>query len=112
MADWPDLSMLKQQLGVDSDSADAMLQLAVDAAIEQVQADVSGSVLDFETDFEYGPSASLALAALILAVAGAKAPDAPHGIAAVFDMGALKVAADHPTYRRLLAGHYHDFGLR
>ena len=112
MAAWPTLAMLKQQLGVDNTSQDGMLQLALEAAIEQVQQDVSGTADDFATDFEDGPTASLSMAALILAVAGAKAPDAPHGIAAVFDMGALKVAADHPTYRRLLAGHYHHFSLR
>jgi hypothetical protein len=111
MAEWPDLDMLKQQLGVDNTAADGMLQLSLDSAIEQVQQDVSGTSTDFATDFEDGPTSSLSMAALILAVGAAKAPDAPHGIAAVFDMGALKVAADHPTYRRLLAGHYHHFSL-
>ena len=112
MADWPDLDMLKQQLAVDNTSQDGMLQLALDAAIEQVKQDVSGDAEGFTEDFEDVPSASLAMAALVLAVGAAKAPDAPYGIAAVFDMGALKVEADHPSYRRLLAGHYHDFGLR
>ena len=105
--------MLKQQLGVDNTSQDAVLTLALGSAIEQVQQDVSGSVSEFtDTDYPDGPTSSLAMAALILAVGAAKAPDAPYGIAAVFDMGALKVAADHPSYRRLLAGHYKHFSLR
>lgn len=112
MADWPDLAQLKQQLGVDNDVQDATLQLALDAAIEQVQQDVAGTVSEFEdTEYPDGPTASLAMAALVLAVMAAKAPDAPHGVAAVFDLGGLKVASEHPTYRRLLAGHYRSFGL-
>ena len=112
MAAWPTLAQLKSQLGVDNTSQDAILQLALDAAIEQVQVDVSGTVAEFDDeDYPDGPTSSLSMAALVLAVGAAKAPDAPYGIAAVFDMGALKVAADHPTYRRLLAGHYHSFPL-
>ena len=110
MAEWPDLDMLKQQLGVDNDTADGMLQLALDSAIEQVQGDTADPG-EWDTEFPDGPTSSLAMAALILAVGASKAPDAPYGIAAVFDMGALKVAADHPSYRRLLAGHYHTFSL-
>jgi hypothetical protein len=40
-----------------------------------------------------------------------KAPDAPYGIAAVFDTGGLRVAHEHPTYQRMLAGHRHSFSL-
>ena len=111
MAEWPDLAMLKQQLGVDNTSQDGMLQLALDAAIEQVQGDTADEE-EWDTEFPDGPTSSLSLAALILAVAGSKAPDAPYGVAAVFDMGALKVAAEHPTYQKLLSGHRHTFGLR
>lgn len=110
MADWPDLDMLKQQLGVDTSTQDGMLQLALDAAIEQVQSDTADPD-EWDTEFPDGPTASLSIAALILATMAAKAPDAPYGIAAVFDMGALKVAAEHPTYQRMLAGHRHTFGV-
>jgi hypothetical protein len=111
MAAWPTLDVLKGQLGIDNSSQDTVLQLALDAAIEQVKQDVSGTVTEFATDFADGPTSSLSMAALTLAVMAAKAPDAPYGVAAVFDMGGLKVAAEHPTYRRLLAGHYHSFSL-
>jgi hypothetical protein len=46
-----------------------------------------------------------------LAVMVSKAPDAPYGIAAVFDTGGLAVAAQHPTYNRLLTGHRRSFGI-
>jgi hypothetical protein len=110
MADWPTLAVLKQQLGVDNTTQDAVLQLALDAAIEQVQGDTADPG-EWAAEFPTGPTASLAIAALILATMAAKAPEAPYGIAAVFDMGALKVAAEHPTYQRMLAGHRHTFGL-
>ena len=53
------------------------------------------------------PTASQAEAALLLAVMIYKGPDAPHGIAAVFDTGGITVAAQHPTYLRLLVGQRH-----
>jgi hypothetical protein len=40
-----------------------------------------------------------------------KAPDAPYGIAGVFDQAAVKIAADHPTYQRLLAGQRAKFPI-
>lgn len=107
---WPTLAQLKQQLGVDNTSQDVTLQLSLDAAIEQVKGDTAEPD-EWDTEFPSGPTASLSMAALTLATMVAKAPDAPYGIAAVFDMGALKVAAEHPTYQRLLAGHRHTFGL-
>lgn len=108
---WPELSALKQSLGVTSDSQDAVLQIALDSAIEQVILDVAGTEEHFDEHFPDGPTASLSHAALILAVMASKAPDAPYGVAAVFDLGGLKVASEHPTYRRLLAGHYQSFSL-
>lgn len=110
MAAWPTLAQLKQQLGVDNTASDLTLQTALEAAIEQVQGDTADPG-EWDTEFPDGPTASLSQAALILAVMSAKAPDAPFGVAAVFDMGGLKVAAEHPTYQRLLAGHRHSFGL-
>jgi hypothetical protein len=100
MAAWPTVDQLKRALGVTSDDAgrNADLQLALDAAIEQVELDI-GTV-----GLVDAPSSSCAQAALVLAVMVMKAPDAPYGIAGVFDQSAVKVAADHPTYQRLIAG--------
>jgi hypothetical protein len=88
MADWPTLDQLKSALGVTSDSEDAMLQLALDAGIDQ-----------------------LSMAAMIMAVMTAKGPDAPYGVAAVFDAGGMRVSNDHPTYQKLLSGYRHSFSL-
>jgi hypothetical protein len=97
MAAWPDLDALKRALGITtSTDRDTDLQLALDAAIEQTQLDAGIATPT--------PSASLAQASLVLAVMVMKAPDAPYGIAGVFDVSAVKVAADHPTYQRLMAG--------
>jgi hypothetical protein len=41
----------------------------------------------------------------------AKAPDAPYGVAAVFDAGGMRVSSDHPTYQKLLSGYRHSFSL-
>jgi hypothetical protein len=105
MAAWPDLGALKRALGISPDTGtrDEDLQLALDAAIEQTQLDCGTSTLT--------PSASMAQAALVLAVMAMKAPDAPFGIAGVFDVSAVKVAADHPTYQRLLAGQRQRFPI-
>jgi hypothetical protein len=109
---WPDLARLKQVLGVTSDTQDDLLDAALDAAIEQVQIDVSGSAATFDdTDYPDGPTASLAQAALLLAVMTVKAPDAPYGVAAVFDTGGIRVAAEHPSYLRMLVGQRKTFGL-
>ena len=98
MSSWPDLDQLKQALGVTGTARDQVLTEALAASVEQVEQDVGASepIVD--------PSASLAQAALVLAVMVAKAPDAPFGVAAVFDTGGLTVAANHPTYLRLLVG--------
>lgn len=96
MANWPDLATLKRALGVTATDRDEDLQLALDAATEQVQLDCGVATPM--------PSSSQAQAALVLAVMVMKAPDAPYGIAGVFDVSAVKVASDHPTYQRLLAG--------
>ena len=108
-----------------------MIAAAVGAAIEQVAVDcgyseiavatpeatpvLTGS-LELDADDEpiivtVTPTHSLSQAALILAVMTCKAPDAPYGVAAVFDLGGLRVAAQHPTYLRMLTGHRHAFGV-
>jgi hypothetical protein len=96
MADWPDLDALKRALGITDGARDADLTLALDAAREQVQLDTAIATPT--------PSASMAQASLVLAVMVMKAPDAPYGIAGVFDQSAVRIAADHPTYQRLLVG--------
>lgn len=98
MADWPDVARLKRAIGITSTDVDqdADLQSALDAAVEQTQLDAGVATPT--------PSASLSQAALVLAVMVMKAPDAPYGIAGVFDVSAVKIAADHPTYQRLIAG--------
>jgi Phage gp6-like head-tail connector protein len=93
---WPTLEELKAELGVTSSSSDAVLAKALDAAIEQVGIDCGGAIVE--------PSSSQSMAALVLAVMVAKAPAAPYGVAAVFDLGALRVSKNHPTYLRLLVG--------
>lgn len=116
MADWPDLEQLKQSLNVSTDARDGVLTAALGSAIEQVKLDVWGSVSGFDDELEESGTElevtdSLSQAALILAVMVSKAPDAPYGIAAVFDTGGLTVAAQHPTYQRLLYGHRRSFGI-
>lgn len=100
MAVWPDVARLKRAVGANATDADqdADLQAALDAAIEQVQLDIGA------TEPIAAPTSSQAQAALVLAVMVTKAPDAPYGIAGVFDVSAVKIAADHPTYQRLMAG--------
>lgn len=129
MAAWPTVADVKSALGVTTDAKDGVITAAVGAAIEQVAVDLgyleivvtesSGTftlsgTLDPEEDSGPGtvtPSYSLNQAALILAVMTVKAPDAPYGIAAAFDLGAVRVAAQHPTYLRMLVGQRSQFGL-
>ena len=94
---------LKRALGVTSADRDQDLELALDAAIEQTQIDAGIATPT--------PSASLAQASMVLAVMAMKAPDAPYGIAGVFDVSAVKVASDHPTYQRLLVGQRAKFPI-
>ena len=111
MADWPDEDAVKRRLGITSASTDleADVTLALDAAIEQVKLDTGA---DWDADSGIPEiSASLAEAALLLAVACYKAPDAPHGIAAIFDTGAIMVASQDPRYWRLLTGSRERFGI-
>lgn len=115
---WPDAGRVKLRLGITDASLDAEVAGALSAAIEQVERDCAERLIDTVASDEKGypvlvlqpitePTASQAEAALLLAVMIYKAPDAPHGIAAVFDTGGLTVAAEHPTYLRLLSGQRH-----
>jgi hypothetical protein len=40
-----------------------------------------------------------------------KAPDAPYGVATVFDTGGFYVARQHPNYQLLLVGQRSSFGV-
>lgn len=133
MADWPTVEQVKSSLGVTTDARDDLIRLALAASIEQVAFDIGYEDAEAEEDSGTGlysvigilgpdddeseptqeliPNSSLSQAALILAVMAVKAPEAPYGIAAVFDLGALRVAADHPTYRRMLTGSRLRFGI-
>lgn len=112
MAAWPTLAQLKLALNVNTDARDTLLQPALDAAIDQVKIDCAGTPEAFDDTSEgLEVTNSLSQAALLLAVMVTKAPDAPYGVAAVFDTGGLAVAAQHPTYLRLLTGEQHAFGI-
>lgn len=127
MADWPDLALLKQALGVDRSDKDTMLQQALGAAIEGVVTDCGGDPVavtfaggvpsvalvdaSAEEPVEITVNDSLAAAALLLAVSITKAPDAPFGVASTFDTGGIYVARHNPNYTRLLRGNRQRFGI-
>lgn len=101
---WPTLEELKLQLGVTASVKDDLLERALDASILQVKVDCIGSAAIEDGDDITAPSTAQSQAALLLAVMTTKAPDAPYGVATVFDTGALYVAHQHPNYQRLLVG--------
>lgn len=131
MAAWPTLAELKLVLGVTTTAKDTTLTRALGAAIEQVGVDIgyrdvvvsdlsTVPVLEGWVDYddnddpdvvEVTPNESLAAGALLLAVTATKAPDAPFGVAAVFDMGGIYVARQNPNYSRLLKGSRLRFGV-
>ena len=128
MAEWPTVAAVKVSLGVDVETRDELIAAALAASIEQVGYDLGYSevevieesdegftlmgTLDTDVDaVEIVPNNSISQAALILSVMAVKAPDAPFGIAAVFDTGGLRVAAQHPTYQRMLVGNRQSFGI-
>lgn len=112
MADWPTLDQLKLALNVNTTARDSLLTPALAAAIDQVKIDTAGTPEAFDDASEgLEVTDSLSQAALLLAVMVTKAPDAPYGIAAVFDDGGLQVAATHPMYQLLLTGSRHAFGV-
>lgn len=108
---WPTLAELKLQLGVTSSVKDDLLDRALAAAVEQVKVDCLGSRAIADGEDITSPSASQEQAAMLLAVMATKAPDAPYGVATVFDTGALYVARQHPGYQRLLVGQRSSFGI-
>lgn len=118
MANWPDVEAVKRRLGITRDDIDDDVQLALDAAIETVQEDVAAWLAgEFPADqaadplVPRDPDARLASAAILLAVGCYKAPDAPFGVAGVFDVTAIRVSREHPSYDGLLRGKRSDFGV-
>lgn len=131
MAAWPTVAEVKTVLGLSSDARDSVVTSALGAAIEHVAHDlgyVEVEVSEYQGGFileaalppeddedadvvEVTPSYSISQAALILVTGVIKAPDAPYGVAAVFDTGGLRVAAEHPTYQQMLLGERQAFGV-
>lgn len=106
---WPDADAVKRRVGITRDDADvdADVGVALDAAIATVSEDCAVWLSDHADE----PDAKLASAALLLAVSTYKAPDAPHGIAGVFDVSAIRVSREHPNYQELIRGRRSDFGI-
>lgn len=112
MADWPTLDQLKLVLNVNTDARDSVLTPALAAAIDQIKILCAGTPAAFDDASEgLEVTDALSMAALTVAVMVTKAPDAPYGVAAVFDTGGLTVAAQHPTVQMLLTGEQHAFGI-
>ena len=108
---WPTLEELKLQMGVTASLKDDLLERALNAAILHVKVDCLGSRAIEDGEDITSPSEAQSQAALLLAVMVAKAPDAPYGVATVFDTGAFYVARQHPTYQLLLVGQRSSFGV-
>lgn len=130
---WPTVTELRRSLGVTTVSADvdAVLSQALGAAIEQIGWDTGylgvvvtdadstpelSGYLELDDDGEpdtvtVEPNYSLSQAALLLATTTTKAPDAPFGVAAIFDAGAMLVARQNPNYTRLLVGSRKAFAV-
>ena len=114
MADWPTEDKIRSVLGMGAASDPDLVTDARAAAIEQVKIDVAGTAAAFDDEDAEPPfltTDSLASAALLLAVRILKSPEAPFGIAAIFDGGGLYVAKQDVNYQRLLKGHRRSFGI-
>jgi hypothetical protein len=128
MADWPDLATVKQVLGADRSDKDNLIEAALASAIEGVVADCGGSPVEVEfgsdgeamvtlTDpsaeepIEITVTSKLARAALHRAVTVYKGPDAPFGVAGIFDSGGIYVSRYDPIYQWLLKGNRQKFSV-
>ena len=117
---WPTIEDVKRRVGITRSDADVDSDVtrALGAAILTVEEDcaawLDGSfpAADAVDPLEpREPDAKLESAALLLAVSTYKAPDAPHGVAGVFDVSAIRVAREHPNYQELIRGRRSDFGI-
>jgi len=128
MADWPDLATVKQVLGADRSDKDNLIEAALASAIEGVVADCGGSPVEVEfgssgepmvtltdpsaeTALEITVTSKLARAALHRAVTVYKGPDAPFGVAGIFDSGGIYVSRYDPIYQWLLKGNRQKFSV-
>jgi hypothetical protein len=133
MADWPDLAMLKQVLGVDRSDKDDLLQQALAASIEVVVAKCGGDPVEvtFGSPPDGVPSVTLvdpspdddrvpieitvnhriAQATVQLATRAFKGPDAPFGVASTFDTGGIYVARYDPIFDQMLFGNRQRFSV-
>jgi hypothetical protein len=120
VASWPAAEDVKRRIGISRDDAgvNSDVQLALDSAIETVSMDAAGWLdgswpADDATDpvTPREPDARLASAALLLAISCYKGPDAPFGVAGVFDTAAIAVRDQLPQYVELMRGHRSDFGI-
>jgi hypothetical protein len=93
--EWPTVDELKKSLDQPNDDFDPQLDRHLDSAIEQVKLDVG----DWD-DASDDPDASLAQAALLLAIRIAGAP-----------AQAPRLLARDADYERLLKGHRRRFGI-
>ena len=93
--EWPTVDELKKSLDQPNDDFDPQLDRHLDSAIEQVKLDVG----DWD-DASDDPDASLAQAALLLAIRIAGAP-----------AQAPRILARDVDYERLLKGHRRRFGI-
>ena len=93
--EWPTVDELKKSLDQPNDDFDPQLDRHLDAAIEQVKLDVG----DWD-DVTDDPDASLAQAALLLAIRIAGAP-----------AQAPRLLSRDVDYERLLKGHRRRFGI-
>ena len=93
--EWPTVDELKKALDQPNDDFDHQLDRHLDSAIEQVKLDVG----DWD-DASDDPDASLAQAALLLAIRIAGAP-----------AQAPRLLARDADYERLLKGHRRRFGI-
>lgn len=121
MAEWPSVADIKRRLSITATGAiDTDISSAIAAAREVIEADCRESIGDpladpvvlpvysFDTE---DPPARIREAAILLTVSTYKAPDAPFGVAGIFDTAAVYVAREHPTYAQLLRGYRRDFGI-
>jgi hypothetical protein len=129
MADWPDLALLKQALGIalTQESKDDLLEQSLGSSIEGVVLDCGGSAVDVtfnagvptvdladpsaEEPVEIIVTTKLSRAALHRAVTVYKGPDAPFGVAGIFDSGGIYVSRNDPIYQWLIKGNRVRFGV-
>ena len=109
--EWPTAADVMRRLGINTTDVGTTedVQGALNAAIAIVEADCK-----YKGVPTYDPTVipdRLAQAAILLAAATYKAPDAPFGVAGIFDTAAVYVAREHPTYEHLVKGFRGDFGI-